>query len=191
VRRRAAALGLTLAALPAAPALADIGPFTGVGTGTVDRYHHMEDPGRGFYSDSKDIYKGRFVYSFRIDQNGSVRGRGHGVYQSATWHLEGQNEDKGMFNCDIPMTTSPNYVVDISGRAVDGNALLQFELIGAEERNEDHDCGAEYTGFATQSTFLANSLRDVQKDELSVNIERPRIAPLRLLEQTGIRATGA
>lgn len=185
MRRLAALLGLALAALPAAPALADIGPFRGVATGLVDRYHHMESSDQTFYSDSKDIYTSRFVYSFSVDQNGAVRGRGQGAYQSATWHLEGRNRDKGLFSCDIPMTTSPSYVVDISGRAEDGNALLRFELVGAEESNQDYDCGAEYTGFATHSTFLADSLRDVQKDELSVSIERPRIGPLRLLQETG------
>ena len=186
MRRLAAAVALAIVALPAAAAAAEIGPFRGVGTGLVDRYRHLERPADNFYSDSKDIYKGRFTYSFRIDENGVVRGRGHGVYQSATWHLEGRNGDNGAFSCDIPLTTAPNYVVDISGRAVDGEARLHFEPVGAEENNDDYDCGADYTGFATRSTHLPDSLLLVQEnDGISVGIERPRIGPLRLLEELG------
>jgi hypothetical protein len=75
MRRLGAVLALALAGLPAATASADIGPFRGVGTGLVDRYRHLERPSDNFYSDSKDVYRGRFVYSFTIDENGVVRGR--------------------------------------------------------------------------------------------------------------------
>ncbi len=185
MRRLGAVLALALAGLPTATASADIGPFRGVGTGLVDRYRHLERPSDNFYSDSKDVYRGRFVYSFTIDENGVVRGRGQGVYQSATWHLEGRNGDQGTFGCDIPIRTSPNYVIDISGRVDDGSARVAFEMVGAEENNDDYDCGAGYSGFATRSTHLPDSLGLVQPDGVSVSVERPRIAPLRLLQETG------
>jgi RTX calcium-binding nonapeptide repeat (4 copies) len=183
---RAAVLTIAVTLAAVAPAAADIGPFRGVGTGLADRYHHMENSDRSFFSDSKDKYSGRFVYAFNIDGFGNVRGRGQGVYNSATWHLSGKNYDKGNFDCDIPVRTSPNYVVEISGRVVDGNAELRLDLEGAEEINSDYDCGAEYTGLETHSTYFADSLRLAQEDDpISVNIERPRIGPLRFLEETG------
>ena len=186
MRRLAAVVGLALASLPVAPALADIGPFRGAGTGLVDRFHRMDRPEENFFSNSKDVYTGRFVYSFNVDQNGNVRGRGHGVYNSATWHLDGNNGDKGAFGCDIPIETVSNYDVAISGRAVDGEARPRFELVGAEENNDDYDCGAEYTGYATRSTYLPDSLILAQADDpVSVDLFRPRIGALRLLEQLG------
>ena len=186
MRKRAAVLGVALAVLAATPAAGDIGPFRGVGNGSADRFHHMENSDRSFFSDSSDRYTGRFVYSFNVDGFGNVRGRGQGVYNSATWHLSGKNYDEGNFDCDVPMQTSPNYVVDISGQVVDGNAELRFDLVGAEEINSDYDCGAKYTGLATTSTYFADSLQLAQRDDpISMNLERPRIGSLRFLEETG------
>jgi Ca2+-binding RTX toxin-like protein len=164
-----------------------VGPYTGVGTGLVDRYHHLDDLNPGsedhFYSDSKDVYKVRFTYSFRI-RNGIVEGRGTGVYLSATWHLSGRNGKEGGFDCDIPVHTT-NFAVQVSGHASGASAQLRFELVGARETNAEYNCGANYKGFATDSTYAANSLDLVQANGITVDRLYPRIAPLRKLEELG------
>jgi Ca2+-binding RTX toxin-like protein len=183
-----ACLALTLAYAPAAHAF--IGPYTGVGRGDVDRFHHMEDdgdpanPNDDFFSNSSDRYIVRFTYSFRIQNDGTVIGRGDGSYQRATWHLEGKNREEGNFNCDVPVEAKP-FDVDVSGRANNGRVRLRFHL-NAREHNDDYDCGANYTGFATNSTYVRDSLDLVSGDEgIVVDQTDPSIRPLRKLERTG------
>jgi Ca2+-binding RTX toxin-like protein len=114
-----------------------------------------------------------------------VTGRGDGVHQSARWRLDGRNYDEGNFGCDVPVTTTPSYEVDISGRVEDRRLHLMFSLNGAEETNEEQDCGADYKANATRTQYLANSLRTVQGDGLVLDADRPVIGPLRLLEESG------
>jgi Ca2+-binding RTX toxin-like protein len=142
-----------------------IGPYTGVATGSRDGFHHKDngstDPKTHVVSESTDEYHGRFTYSFRIE-NGVVSGIGNGDYQSATWHLQGTNGDKGAFNCDIPVTTQP-FSVRITGYAAGGSIYLKFLINDdAVERNDDYDCGASYTGYATTSHYLQESLDKAQ-----------------------------
>jgi hypothetical protein len=175
------------AALPAT-ASADIGPYTGSGTGLLDRYRHVDnhapDPDH-IVTDSKDVYRGRFTYSFRIDRFGNISGKGTGTYDPATWHLEGVNGSNGPFACDIPMTTPP-FGVAVTGHADDGAMHLRFALDGAHESNEETYCGANYYGFATDDTRLADSLELVQPaDGLAVGQAEPAIAPLSKLEELG------
>jgi hypothetical protein len=85
---RPLSLAAVLFGLAAAPADAgaSIGPYAGVGTGLLDRFRHVDnhapDPDH-IVTDSKDVYRGRFTYSFRIDEFGTITGRGDGSYQSA------------------------------------------------------------------------------------------------------------
>jgi len=141
-----------------------IGPFTGVATGGEDRVSHRDDkssnPDNHVVSDSLENYQGRFTYSFRIE-NGEVAGTGQGVYTAATWHLSGVNGKNGSFSCDVPLETQAFSVV-VNGFAVDGRLYLYFTITGSQERNADYDCGAKFTGFATTSKFLADSLSSLQ-----------------------------
>jgi Ca2+-binding RTX toxin-like protein len=182
---RAAALTVLVALGAAAPASAFIGPFTGVGTGTSDHYVHTNSSDQTDVVDSKHVYKGRFTYSFRIDAFGSISGRGDGTFQSATWRLDGRQDDVP-FGCDVPVTTSPTYEVEINGHVEDGRAHLTMSLLGAHEDNEAQDCGS-YDATESHTTYLANSLRDVQGEdgELVLDPDSPRIGPLRLLTETG------
>jgi Ca2+-binding RTX toxin-like protein len=137
-----------------------IGPYTGVATGGVDRFGHKDnqssDPKSHVVSTSNDSYRGRFTYSFRID-NGVIKGNGNGAYQSATWHLSGTNGDKGSFDCDIPITTQP-FSVRVTGFAAGGELYIRFLINDdALERNADYDCGADFKGFATSSHYLQES----------------------------------
>ena len=179
---------LVLAALPASAA-ASIGPYTGVGEGLLDRYRHIDnheaDPNH-IVTDSKDVYRGRFRYSFQIDSFGNISGNGNGSYRRpTTWHLEGVNGSNGPFSCDIPMTTT-DFRVRVTGQTTDGEMHVRFALEGARESNGETLCGADYYGFATDDTRLANSLDLVQPaDGLELIQSRPVIAPLRKLENLG------
>lgn len=178
---RALLLAILLALGAAAPAAAFIGPFTGVGTGNSDHNQHREG---GDTVNSHHQYQGRFTYSFRIDAYGNVSGTGIGTYQGASWHLDGTTSSNGAFSCDPPVTTSDRYKVDINGRVENGLAHVMFSLENAHEDNETMDCNG-YQANETHSTYLANSLRDVQKDGLVIDPDRPSIGPLRLLTETG------
>lgn len=184
---RAAVMLVLLAAVTgvasAGPAVT-VGPYTGVATALVDQYRHIENS--SVVSDSKDVYNARFTYSFRI-RNGIVEGRGTGVYLSATWTLNGTSDGQS-FGCSPPVSTTPFNVV-VSGSATQTQIRLTFRLVGARERNADYDCGAGYTGYATDSTYLADSLEKVQDAQpngvITINRANPRIPPLRKLEETG------
>ncbi len=178
---------LLLAALPSSAA-ASIGPYTGVVRGHLDRQRHVDnhapDPDH-IVTDSKDIYRGRFTYSFRIDEFGTITGRGDGSYQQATWHLEGVNGSHGPFSCDIPMRTT-DFTVRVTGQTSDGQMHVRFALEGAREANDETLCGANYYGFATDRTRLADSLELVQPtDGIEVSQSNPAIGRHDKLEDLG------
>jgi Ca2+-binding RTX toxin-like protein len=117
--------------------------------------------------------------------NGVVTGRGNGAYQAATWHLQGVNGSNGPFSCDVPMTTT-EFGVRIYGRLRDGTVRLWFGLQGAREANEETYCGADFTGFASDATRMADSLEWIQgTDGITFPLAQPRISPLREVERTG------
>ena len=175
-------------ALPA-PAMAFIGPYTGVGRGVLERVRNVDnqspDPANHLVVKSEDRYEARFRYSFRIDAFGVISGVGNGSYLSATWHLSGTNGDQGSFDCDVAMTTT-EFAVRITGRAADGKMHVRFVMDGAREANEEHYCGAKFTGFASDSTRLADSLELVQPpDGLVIDQAAPAIAPITLTVPEG------
>lgn len=163
--------------------------YRGVGTGLLDRYRHIDnhadDPDDHIVSDAKDIYVGRFNYSFQVDESGNVRGTGSGTYLRSTWHLAGVNGDKGSFDCDVPMSTQ-DFTVRITGTASAETIRARFELVGSREWNEETSCGAGYYGFASDGDRLGDSLKLVQGDGgIAIPRTSPRIAPLRKLEVIG------
>jgi Ca2+-binding RTX toxin-like protein len=160
------------------------GPYTGVGVGLLDRYRHT-DNGNGLVADSFDVYRGRFTYSFRIDSSGNVEGRGDGVYLGPTnWRLRGTNEGK-TFSCSIPMRTT-RYEVRVQGNATAERIRLRFVLEGAREANDEKLCGANFYGFATDDTRLANSLEIAQPaDGLTTPRAEPALPTLSKLEVIG------
>ena len=136
-------------------------------------------------SDSFDVYKGRFTYSFRVDGTGNVEGRGTGVYLGrAVWRLSGTNDGKP-FNCVIPMRTT-RYAVLITGHATADEIRLRFALDGAREANDEKDCGGDYSGYASDTTRLADSLELVQSaDGLTTRRADPELPLLSKLEVIG------
>lgn len=180
--------GLSLVVAPGAAAF--IGPFTGVVHGDLDRFQHLEndgdptDPADDFFSNSSDRYRVRFLYSFRIQAGGRVAGTGNGVYQSATWHLEGKNGTSGSFSCDPPIETRP-FGVRVTGHARDGRIRLHFHL-SALEHNDEMDCGGDYKALETTSHYVEDSLDFVQGDDgIVVDQTDPRIRPLRRNQTLG------
>ena len=158
--------------------------FKGVGDGTVDRLKHFDD-GHAIY-DSHDVYKAHFTYTFRISA-GQVVGTGTGTYLSATWDLKGTNEGQP-FGCSPPVSTS-GFRVEVSGSVSGETIKLRFLLPDAQERNADYDCGANFTGFATDSAYVADSLAKVIAAQpggvITLSRTAPSIPPLHLEEHTG------
>ena len=182
--RRSLGLAGVVAAFAAAPpaASAFIGPYTGVGTGLLERVRNVDnqspDPADRIVVKSEDRYQARIRYSFRIDGFGRITGNGNGSYQTATWHLEGTNGSHGPFSCDVPMTTT-EFAVKVTGQAAAGKLTVRFELDGAREANEETFCGANFYGYASDDTRLARSLELVQPPEgIVVDQADPAIAPL-------------
>jgi Ca2+-binding RTX toxin-like protein len=140
-----------------------IGPFTGVGVGGQHRVGHSDNnapnPDNHVVSDSDESYQGQFNYSFRIE-NGVIEGIGNGDYKTASWDLSGSNGKEGAFSCSPPVHTHP-FSVRVWGWATEGHMYVGFDLLGAEETNDNYDCGAKFTGRATTSRFLPDSLEAV------------------------------
>jgi hypothetical protein len=174
-----------------------IGPYRGTATGGVDRHRHIDNqssnPDSHIVGDSDDSEKGHFTYTFRLD-NGVITGTGNGDYSTVTWHLEGTNGNHGHFSCDIPLTVKP-YGVRIRGFAADGTLYLRFH-IGDEavETNDEYDCGADYSGFASRTRYLQESLEKAQNHlpggYVTVDQHHPRIGRIAYVE-SGTLASGS
>jgi len=109
------------------------------------------------------VVSGQFLFTFEIGAGGVITGKGTGDYTEATYSPDGSYE-KGPISCVVPLTGSP-FTVEVSGQATYGkltglleNMQLHITAEGAEETNENTDCGSEFTIYATNSTILADSL---------------------------------
>lgn len=168
-----------------------IGPYTGVATGEQTRVSHHDDNASGgndVRSDSDETYQARFTYSFRVEK-GQIIGTGEGVYLTTTWHLSGVNGKNGGFSCD-PVVTGQPFHVDIVGVKLDGDLYVSFNL-QASEVNQPYDCGAHFTGFATTSHYLYDSifqteLTNTDLEYFRINMLHPRLGRLtsHVTEQT-------
>jgi hypothetical protein len=120
------------------------------------------DPSDHVTSQSDDSYEGRGILSLKQEANGQlVPSSNSFAYLSATWDLSGVNGSNGSFSCHPPVTTTDG-VVDADGWVVGGVMYVRFKLVGTRERNDDYDCGAKFTGYATDSTYEADSLEEVE-----------------------------
>ncbi len=163
------ALGLCCLALSPASALA-----SGVWTGTAEgiRVDHGQLQADELSSTSDAYYLVDLRFSFSVDKQGEVSGSGSGDYSDAHWHLFGVNGKEGSFDCEPPISTTP-FAVDVSGHRSGHEILLTLAIPDATESNEDYDCGANYTGFATTSHYMAESLEVVGGQELHVSSTAP------------------
>jgi hypothetical protein len=79
-----------------------------------------------------------------------------------------------------------DFTVRVTGAADDGRMRVRFALEGAREANDERYCGANFYGFATDDTRLANSLELLQPaDGLDLSQSAPAVGPLRRLEDLG------
>ena len=149
---------------PGAPG-AEIGPFVVAATGGQNRDRQTNnqnpDPLLRLAVSNRSSYRGAFNARFTIDQLGNIHGAGEGRYTALMWRLEGVNSNLG-FACNPPVTVPQSFQITIAGRVRKGVLELRFSMSGAEERNDDYDCGAGFTAFATTSTYLSESLNAVQ-----------------------------
>lgn len=121
-------------------------------------------------SSSVDNYQVELSYSFSLSTRGDVVGSGY--YTDAHWHLSGVNGKEGSFDCSPPVSAEPFKVV-VSGYAVHNKVLLMLAIPDATETNEDYDCGANYSGFATTTHVMSESLDLVTGKALSLSKTEP------------------
>ncbi len=143
-------------------------------TGTAEgiRVDHGELQSDELTSTSDAYYLVNLRFSFSVDKSGVVSGSGSGDYADAHWHLFGVNGKEGPFDCEPPVSTAP-FAVEVSGHRSGHEVLLSLAIPDATESNENYDCGANYTGFATTSHYMAESLEIVGGDELHVSTSAP------------------
>jgi hypothetical protein len=180
-------VALALAALVAAPAAASAADtWQGTATGVQDRVrHHDEQTSPNVVWDDQQHYQVELTFSFTIDDTGLISGTGAGRYTAARWHIAGVNEDAANdnppkdphFDCTPPITGDP-FDVLLSGNATADAVTLQILIPDASEVGADYDCGADFTGFASTTHYMAESLQDAGGGALSFTRGHPAIPPL-------------
>jgi len=162
-------------------------------SGGTTRSRHRDsqatDPQDSVIVQSDDSYSGRGILSMKEEANGRlVPASNSFAYQSATWSLSGQNGKNGAFSCSPPVTTTDG-VVDASGWVVGGVLYIRFKLAGAHEHNDRYDCGAKFTGFATDSTYEGDSLLEVEDAQpggvIVTSADHPAVGTLVHVTDTG------
>ena len=118
---------------------------------------------------SESNYQVELSFSFSVSQTGEICGGGSGSYTDEQWHLYGDNGENGSFDCYPPIMAGP-FEVDVSGHAAGDRATVSLSIPEATETNADYDCGADYTGYATTSHDMADSLAIVGGDHLDISL---------------------
>ena len=151
------AIAATASARPSGPQF--VASYDVVLQGGIDRTGDHQD---GYTSHSHDTYQGRGILSLKEESNGQLVPASNSFsYQSATWDLSGVNGSNGSFSCSPPITTTDG-TVDAHGWVRGGVLYVRFTLKNTHEHNDNYDCGAHFTGFATDSTYEAQSLADLE-----------------------------
>ena len=136
-------------------------------SGTADGVRHTDahsDSG-GVTSTSIEVYKAVLSFRFTVGSGGSVTGTGTGHYTAASWHLSGVNGSNGSFDCMPPISTN-TFKVSVAGSESAGELILSLAIPDATETNQDYDCGADYTGYASTSHDMTQSLKLVGGQDL-------------------------
>jgi hypothetical protein len=177
-------LALSAWSLTRAPgdALASGGVWKGTAEGI--RVDHSELQSDGVTSSSVANYQVELSFSFSVRKDGEVTGSGSGYYTDAHWHLYGVNGENGSFDCEPPVSTN-QFGVQVSGHKSGHEVLLALAIPDAAETNEAYDCGANYTGFATTSNFMAESLDVVGGHELHLSSTAPTSLTLEKTVEAG------
>jgi hypothetical protein len=123
-------------------------------------------------SSSTSNYQVELSFSFSLSPSGEVVGGGSGYYTDAHWFLHGVNGKEGAFGCEPPVSAKP-FKVNVSGFASHHKVLLTLAIPDATETNENYNCGANYSGFATTSHLMGESLELVTGKGLSLSTTQP------------------
>jgi hypothetical protein len=176
-------------AQPTRPSARLASTYTGIAVGGVDRYGQSgnESDPNAVFAISEDSYRVRIAFTFRVS-GGLIRGSGKGQYTSLTWHLHGRNGAQGSFDCRIPVV-GKTFTVSVSGTAQLPILDATISTNDANEHNDAYACGAGYSGFATDSTFIQESLARVLSN-VKFDATKPVIPPLTHDEQQGSPANG-
>lgn len=132
----------------------------GSATGIEVRTRHADNGALVYDSDSN--YQVTLAFSFTVGADGAISGTGTGSYDDLHWHIAGTNGSNGAFACDVPVSGN-TFGVDVGG----SRSTLALAIPDATERNADYDCGAGFSGFATTSHYMAESLQTVGGDSIS------------------------
>jgi hypothetical protein len=163
---------ITLGVWSLARATADAaaaGVWTGTAEGiAVDNAEH-ESGGSSVHSTAN--YQVELSFSFSVSPGGDVVGGGSGYYTDAHWHLSGVNEGKS-FGCEPPVTGEP-FKVEVSGHKSGHDVMLSLNIPDATETNENYECGANFSGFATTSHAMSESLEVVGGNKLHLSDSAP------------------
>lgn len=117
-------------------------------------------------------YQVELTFTFSVNSDGRIAGTGNGTYTDSHWHLSGVNGDKGSFDCEPPVSADP-FAVDIGGHVSGSSGILTLSIPEATESNDDYDCGADFTGFATTSHYMTDSLSLVNGTTLHLSTAHP------------------
>ena len=135
-------------------------------------------------SSSTSNYQVELSFSFSVSPGGNIIGGGSGYYTDAHWHLDGVNGKEGAFGCEPPVSAEPFKVI-VSGSAGNRRALLRLAIPDAIETNQAYSCGANYTGFATTSHLMTESLHVVGGDLLHLSATQPTSLTLKKTVESG------
>ncbi len=129
-------------------------------------------------------YQVELRYSFSVDGSGTISGTGSGYYTDAHWHLQGHNGTHGDFSCDPPVK-GKRFPVVVTGHASGSSATLSLAIPAATETNKSYDCGADFSGFATTSHYMTDSLMLVGGDHLHISLTQPTARTLSKTVKSG------
>jgi hypothetical protein len=135
-------------------------------------------------SSSVSNYQVELSFSFSVSPRGDVSGGGSGYYTDAHWHLSGINGKEGSFNCEPPVSAEP-FKVEVSGHRSGHDVLLTLAIPDATETNQDYECGANYSGFATTTHLMSESLKLVGADQLHLSTTAPTSRTLEKTVESG------
>ncbi len=167
---------LAASAVSAAPlhALAVGGTWHGTAEGIRVDDGHLQSgsPPDDVVSSSESNYQVELGFSFTVGSSGAITGTGHGDYSDAHWHLEGRNGTQGDFSCDPPIHDN-SFPVVVGGQASGDQAKLSLAIPDSVETNSDYACGAGYSGYATTTHDMADSLSLVNGQQLKIALAKP------------------
>lgn len=123
-------------------------------------------------SSSVSDYQVELSFSFSVSPSGQIVGGGNGYYTDAHWHLFGVNGENGSFDCEPPVAAPPFKVI-VGGHVGAAGGALTLAIPAATETNQDYDCGAKYTGYATTTHDMKQSLDIVGGDRLQISATQP------------------